>query len=107
MFNLVSKGYCLCLSLSGKLPSFQISQKLSELFFGQSKSATSGEKKNAPFLPKEIAKKMRAAGPVRIQDADFLHVFEGSEKPEVSGPLAIEYRKVSQSSFIWSNRVSN
>ena len=39
--------------------------------------------------PFQIAQEMRHVGPTRIQDHDFLHVFEGTKKPEISGPLAI------------------
>ena len=44
---------------------------------------------------------MRAQGPVRIQDADYLHVFAETTKPEVSGPLAIEYRLLPKEEREW------
>ena len=44
---------------------------------------------------------MRAAGPVRIQDGDYLHVFSDTPKPEVSGPLAIEYRLLPPNEREW------
>ena len=56
------------------------SREISEAAAGQT---------NEIFMPKQIAKQMRLAGPVRIQDHDFLHVFSTTPKPEVSGPLAI------------------
>lgn len=39
--------------------------------------------------PVEVAAQMRLTGPTRIQDHDYLHVFEATEKPKISGPLAI------------------
>ena len=52
-------------------------------------AATSGTVSEEQFMPKQIAKQMRLAGPVRIQDQDYLHVFSSTPKPRVSGPLAI------------------
>ena len=52
-------------------------------------------------MPKEIAKQWRRAGAVRIQDADYLQVLSTTDKPEVSGPLAIEMRLLPPEQRAW------
>jgi len=64
-------------------------------------AATSGTVSEEQFMPKQIAKQMRLAGPVRIQDQDYLHVFSSTPKPRVSGPLAIEMRLLPKEQRIW------
>ena len=45
------------------------------------------------FSPVDVATEMRLQGPTRVQDHDFLHVFEDTVKPAISGPLAIGLSK--------------
>ena len=52
-------------------------------------------------MPKEIAKQWRRAGAIRIQDADYLQVLSTTDKPEVSGPLAIEMRLLPPEQRAW------
>ena len=60
---------------------------------GTAKSGTRPTGKATPF---QVAQEMRQVGPTRIQDHDFLHVFEGTKKPEISGPLAIGEKKLNK-----------
>ena len=48
-----------------------------------------GESAPPSVTPFDVATEMRRVGATRIQDHDFLHVFETTEKPKISGPLAI------------------
>jgi hypothetical protein len=50
--------------------------------------------------PVEVATQMRLQGPTRIQEHDFLHVFETTVKPEISGPLAIGKLNLINSSIL-------
>ena len=65
------------------------------------KSLSATNHRNDSFLPKEIAKQWRRAGAVRIQDADYLQVLSTTDKPEVSGPLAIEMRLLPPEQRAW------
>ena len=76
-----------------------MSTELSNKLLEKSLSATNH--RNEPFLPKEIAKQWRRAGAVRIQDADYLQVLSTTDKPEVSGPLAIEMRLLPPEQRAW------